>query len=248
MVSAPVLAASSHHEREVVTCHSDELLALTLTVPQQWAESIAATADTLVEEFPALPRMQFAPHISLCQRFRPALFASSQTGGTGDADLSLAAITGVIGRVLDGRPVPFIRAGEVRCFTGASGGSEVVYLAVEAEWLRQINHLLVLKTAPFRAACGHSPGKIDFDLSGFTPHITLLLTRDLPVNPPLHAAIAARAASLWSMVKPHGDGFRATEVVLSATKQDSGSRSDPLRSRPIGTWSLPLDASQPDRP
>lgn len=203
------------------TCHLGELLAVTLTVPEPWAEIIAAASATLSAEFSGLPQVQFAPHISLCQPFRPAATLSSEPAAEPSAAAgTVAAIAGVIERMLSGQPAPIIRTGDVSCFEARGGGSEVVYIPAESEWLRRVNRRLVFETGPFHAACPHPAGNGTFDLSGYTPHITLAITRELPADPHLHAAIAARAAALWSKTSPRWESFHATDVVLSVTTDD----------------------------
>lgn len=215
---------------------SGQVLAVTLTVPEPWARAIVAAARVLCDEFDGIPAMPFEPHISLCQSFTPGS--------------SLHAVATAVGCAIGDLPAAFIRVGGVRTFNedGADPAPEVVYVAAEAGWLFNANHRLVLATDPHRRTDVPSPGNPAFDLAGYTPHITLVFTRDLPRNPRLRHAVAERAAVLWQATRPAGDGFWADDIVLSAVECDEERIAAPVPPLPstIRRWCL-AHADEPQR-
>jgi 2'-5' RNA ligase len=203
-------------------------LAVTLTVPSPWAEAVAAVAEQLAAEFELGPLPSFAPHVSLC---RP--FCCSTTPD---------AVAPVVSDALRRLPLTPVRVGGVSSFHMADGSPEVVYVSVQAPWLPSLNRQLVERTEAYR--CGAEvllavSGNPDYDLDGYTPHVTIVMTRTPHEPADRRHALAARAAALWAERRPPGDGFAGGEVVLSVLDAD-GADWPPLQVPPhtIRTWRL----------
>jgi len=195
--------------------------AISLTVPAPWREAVAATTTALRRQFPSVPPAMFAPHISLCQSFC-----------TDEPDALVMAVA----RVVRGLPPALVQVGGVRSFDDANASPLVLYLDVQAAWLRLAHLRLLRETGPYRsqpAGDDDAPGNPAFDLEGYTPHITLLFARYLPAA--VERARALReATTTWDALRPAGAGFPAGEVVVS-TYRMSG---DPALAEPrlLSAW------------
>jgi len=129
----------------------------------------------------------------------------------------------------------------VGSFAGDEDAPAVVFLATEAAWLRLANLRLVRETAAYRAAPPEATaaGNPDFDLAGYSPHITLLFARYLPDVGARRRALS-RAAALWRQYRPAdaGAGFTPAEAIVTVRPLAV----DPALARPqiLRRWSLPL--------
>jgi hypothetical protein len=214
------------------------VMAMTLTVPSPWAEAVGATVEALRTEFAVAPFPPFEPHVSLCRPF--CSLAAPET------------VAGAVGRALERLPIGTVRVGEVHSFRMSDGSPEVLYVAVEADWLGPANRRIVEETASFRCSdeiAAAVAGNPEFDLDAYTPHITLIIPRELEGEPQRRHAVAERAEALWRARRPHGRGFRPGEIVLSLLAVEPSAAWPPDEATPhiVRTWRVGRGGHLSDR-
>lgn len=211
----------------------EDAVSVALELPAEWAGAVGRVIIALADEFDCQAMRSVTPHISLRQSFLPSV--------------GLELVESAVAKALAGAPVLPVSVGPVASFDRAPGDPSVIYLAAASKWLDYAHLRLLDLTGPLRARPRSpllAPGNPAFDLSGFTPHITLAMD-DLPAAVDTRKSMLVRAAELWQSHAPASPSFLPERVTLSvwSPREKAGAAGRQPAQTAVRSWSLPLAVS-----
>lgn len=211
----------------------EDAVSVALALPPAWAEAVRRVTTALATEFAGETMPAVAPHISLRQSFLPSV--------------GLELVESAVEKALAGVALLPIMVGAVASFDRSPGDPTVIYLPAVSNWLLLCHLRLLDLTGQLRARPRSpllAPGDPKFDLSGYTPHITLAQD-ELPATVDARQAMRARASELWQRHAPAPPEFVPELVTLSvwSPREKAGSPGARPEHAAVRSWTLPLAAS-----